>query len=266
MLTEFLQAPERFWVLSVSQKEVRIWEGTVTELSPVDLASVPASLQEAIGAEVVTDRLNLRSPRGRGAAPIFHGHGAGKDDTKQELEKFFRAVDTGVRELLADEIGPIILAAVDYYHPIYRSVTKLENLADQGIIGNISGWDEGRIHAAAWPIAQESVERKLEAALALWESSYGRGKTEYDLTAIGRLAVAGRIRLLLADEGRTVWGRINRATGDIEVIREGGTDPDGGAVDLLDELAELTIQHGGRALVLPSEKLPVNSGLAAVLR
>ena len=265
-LIEFLQAPERFWVLSVSQKEVRIWEGTVTDLSPVDLASVPASLQEAIGAEVVTDRLNLRSPRGRGAAPIFHGHGAGKDDTKQELEKFFRAVDTGVRELLADEIGPIILAAVDYYHPIYRSVTKLENLADQGIIGNISGWDEGRIHAAAWPIAQESVERKLEAALALWESSYGRGKTEYDLTAIGRLAVAGRIRLLLADEGRTVWGRINRATGDIEVIREGGTDPDGGAVDLLDELAELTIQHGGRALVLPSEKLPVNSGLAAVLR
>jgi hypothetical protein len=265
-LIEFLQAPERFWVLSVSQKEVRIWEGTVTELGPVNLASVPASLQEAIGAEVVTDRLNLRSPRGRGAAPIFHGHGAGKDDTKQELEKFFRAVDTGVRELLADEIGPIILAAVDYYHPIYRSVSKLENLADQGIIGNISGWDEGRIHASAWPIAQRSVERKLDTALALWESSYGRGKTESDLTAIGRLAVAGRIRLLLADEGRTVWGRIDRATGDIEVIREGGTDPDGGAVDLLDELAELTIQYGGRALVLPSEKLPVNSGLAAVLR
>jgi hypothetical protein len=265
-LIEFLQAPERFWVLAVSQKEVRIWEGTVTELGPVNLASVPASLQEAIGAEVVTDRLNLRSPRGRGAAPIFHGHGAGKDDTKQELEKFFRAVDTGVRELLADEIGPIILAAVDYYHPIYRSVSKLENLADQGIIGNISGWDEGRIHASAWPIAQQSVERKLEAALALWEGSYGRGKTESDLTAIGRLAVAGRIRLLLADAGRTVWGRIDRATGDIEVIREGGTDPDGGAVDLLDELAELTIQYGGRALVLPSEKLPVNSGVAAVLR
>ncbi len=265
-LIEFLQAPERFWVLSVSQKEVRIWEGTVTELGPVNLASVPASLQEAIGTEVVTDRLNLRSPRGRGAAPIFHGHGAGKDDTKQELEKFFRAVDTGVRELLADEIGPIILAAVDYYHPIYRSVSKLENLADQGIIGNISGWDEGRIHASAWPIAQKSVERKLETALALWESSYGRGKTESDLAAIGRLAVAGRIRLLLADEGRTVWGRIDRATGDIEVIREGGTDPDGGAVDLLDELAELTIQYGGRALVLPSEKLPVDTGLAAVLR
>lgn len=265
-LIEFLQAPERFWVLSVSQKEVRIWEGTVTELAPMNLATVPTSLQEALGTVIVTDRLNLRSPRGRGAAPIFHGHGAGKDDTKQELEKFFRAVDAGVRELLADEIGPIILAAVDYYHPIYHHVSRLENLADEGIVGNISGWDEARIHGAAWPIAKKSVERKLDVALDLWESSYGRGKTESELSSIARLAVAGRIRLLLADEGRTVWGRIDRATGDIEVIREGGADPEPGAVDLLDELAELTIHYGGRALVLSGEKMPTETGIAAVLR
>ena len=28
-LIEFLQAPERFWVLSVTQKEVRMWEGSI---------------------------------------------------------------------------------------------------------------------------------------------------------------------------------------------------------------------------------------------
>jgi hypothetical protein len=116
-LIEFLQAPERFWVLAVTRKQVRMWEGSVTDLTPVNLSVVPTSLQEALGTQVVNDRLNLRSPRGRGSAPVFHGHGAGKDDSKQELEKFFRAVDGGVRELLADEIGPIILAAVDYYHP-----------------------------------------------------------------------------------------------------------------------------------------------------
>lgn len=265
-LIDFLQAPERFWVLSVTQKEVRMWEGTVTGLAPVNLAAVPTSLQEAIGTEVVADRLNLRSPRGSGSAPVFHGHGAGKDDTKQELEKFFRAVDAGVRDLLADEIGPIVLAAVDYYHPIFHSVSKLENLTDEGIIGNISGWDGGRIHAAAWPIAQKSVEYKLDVALDLWENSYGRGKTESDLAAISRLAVAGRIRLLLAERGRTVWGRIDRNTGDMEVIREGGTDPHGEAVDLLDELAEVTIQYGGRALVLAAERMPTDTGLAAVLR
>ena len=265
-LIEFLQAPERFWVLSVTQKEVRMWEGSISEMAPVNLAVVPGSLQEALGTEVAADRLNLRSPRGRGSAPVFHGHGAGKDDTKQELEKFFRAVDAGVRELLADEIGPIILAAVDYYHPIYHSVSKLENLADEGIVGSVSGWDEGRIHAAAWPIAQKSVEDKLDVALGLWEKSYGRGKTESELAAIAHLAVAGRIRLLLTEKGRTVWGRFDKISGDIEIIREGGADPDGDAVDLLDELAEVTIQYGGRALVLPGAKIPTETGIAAVLR
>jgi len=265
-LIEFLQAPERFWVLSVAQKEVRMWEGSISEIAPVNLAAVPSSLQEALGTEVVADRLNLRSPRGRGSAPVFHGHGAGKDDTKQELEKFFRAVDAGVRDLLADEIGPIILAAVDYYHPIYHNVSKLENLADEGIVGSVSAWDEGRIHAAAWPIAQKSVEGKLDVALDLWEKSYGRGKTESDLATIARLAVAGRIRLLLTEKRRTVWGRIDRSAGDIEVIREGGGDPGGDAVDLLDELAEVTIQYGGRALVLPGAKIPTDTGIAAVLR
>jgi hypothetical protein len=265
-LIEFLQAPERFWVLSVAQKEVRIWEGSISEIAPVDLAGVPSSLQEALGTEVTVDRLNLRSPRGRGSRPIFHGHGAGKDDTKQELERFFRAVDAGVRELLADEIGPVILAAVDYYHPIYRSVSKLENLVEEGIVGSVSSWDEERIHAAAWPIARMSVERKLEVAVDLWESSYGRGKTESDLSAIARLAVAGRIRLLLSERGRTVWGQMDRSTGQVTVIREGGSDPGGDSVDLLDELAELTIQYGGRALEFEKTRMPTDTGIAAVLR
>ncbi|NNK47454.1 MAG: hypothetical protein HKP01_01130 [Gemmatimonadetes bacterium] len=265
-LIEFLQAPERFWVLSVAQKEVRIWEGSISEIAPVDLAGVPSSLQEALGTEVTADRLNLRSPRGRGSRPIFHGHGAGKDDTKQELERFFRSVDAGVRELLADEIGPIILAAVDYYHPIYRSISKLENLAEEGIVGSVSGWDERRIHRSAWPIARKSVERKLEVAVDLWESSYGRGKTESDLASIARLAVAGRIRLLLSEKGRTVWGRMDRTTGDVTLIREGGGDPGEDAVDLLDELAELTIQYGGRALEFEGSRMPTDTGIAAVLR
>ena len=63
-----------------------------------------------------------------------------------------------------------------------------------------------------------------------------------------------------------VWGRIDRETGQMDVIRDGGADPDGEAVDLLDELAELTIQYGGRALEVPTERLPVDSGVAAVLR
>lgn len=265
-LVEFLQAPERFWILALSQNEVRLWEGTVSGLTPVNLESVPTSLRQALGFQIEKDRLSMHSSGGHGNKPMFHGHGAGKDDTQSELEQFFRRVDAGVQALLADEIGPIILAAVDYYHPIYRQLSKLENLAPDGIVGSVNDWDPARLHEAAWPIARAGVDRKIDKALNLWESSYGRGKVESDLAAVARLSVAGRIRLLLTEKGRTIWGLFDPATGSVEVIQEGGADPGGNAVDLVDEIAEISLQHGGRALALTAEKMPADTGLAAVLR
>ena len=265
-LVEFLQAPERYWVLALSQKEVRLWEGTVSGLTPVNLETVPTNLRSALGFQIEKDRLSMHSSGGHGNKPIFHGHGAGKDDTNSELEQFFRKVDAGVQTLLADEIGPVILAAVDYYHPIYRNISKLENLAPDGIDGNVNDWDPARLHDAAWPIAQAGVDRKIDRALGLWETSYGRGKVESDLAAAARLAVAGRIRLLLSEKGRNIWGRLDPATGNVEVIQEGGADPGGDAVDLVDEIAEIALQHGGRALALAPERMPTDTGIAVVLR
>lgn len=265
-LVEFLQAPERYWVLALSQNEVRLWEGTVSGLTPVNLETVPTNLRSALGFQIEKDRLSMHSSGGHGNKPMFHGHGAGKDDTKSELEQFFRKVDSGVQSLLADEIGPIILAAVDYYHPIYRNISKLENLAPDGIDGNVNDWDPARLHAAAWPIARAGVDRKIDKALELWENSYGRGKVESDLAAAARLAVAGRIRLLLSEKCRNIWGRLDPATGTIKVMQEGGADPGGDAVDLVDEIAEIALQHGGRALALAPERMPTKTGLAVVLR
>jgi len=265
-LVEFLQAPERYWVLALSQKEVRLWEGTVSGLTPVNLETVPTNLRSALGFQIEKDRLSMHSSGGHGNKPMFHGHGAGKDDTKSELEQFFRKVDAGVQTLLADEIGPIILAAVDYYHPIYRNISKLENLAPDGIVGNVNDWDPARLHDTAWPIAQAGVDRKIDRALDLWEGSYGRGKVESDLGASARLAVAGRVRLLLSEKGRNSWGRLDPATGTVEVIQEGGADPGGDVVDLVDEIAEIALQHGGRALALSKDRMPTETGIAVVLR
>ncbi|MFQ5889677.1 MAG: hypothetical protein ACE5JR_06450 [Gemmatimonadota bacterium] len=265
-LIEYLQAPDRFWVLALSQKAVRLWEGASTGLTAVNLTGVPRSLQEALGRQVTRDPISFHSPRGGGAAPVYHGHGVGVDDAKDELARFFRKVDAGVRDLLAGETGPFILAAVDYYHPIYRSVSRLRNLAEDGIVGNVIEWDVDQLHEAAWPIVRATVEREIDEAVKLWEASYGRGKAESDIAAAGFHAVSGRVRLLLTEKDRRVWGKLDRSTGVVEVLKENGPDPGQHAVDLLDELAEVAIQHGGRTLVIPQDRMPTRTGLAAVLR
>ena len=269
-LMEYLQAPDRYWVLSISQNEVRLWQGTRSGLTPVDLAGVPRSLQEALGYEFERDGLQYHSPRQAGTSggtgAIFHGHGAGQEDAKPELKKFFRKVDDGIAEMLEDEIGPVILAAVDYYHPLYHEVSRLENLTEEGVTGSVADWSTSRLHEAAWSIARETVLEQIESALSLWENSYGRGKGEADLSAVCRLAVAGRIRLLLTEHGRNAWGRFDRDTGHMELIREGGDDPGPGASDLLDEVAEVVLEKGGRSLNLSPDRMPTETGVAAILR
>lgn len=277
-LLDLLQSPDRYWVLGVGRNEVRLWEGTAAGVTPMDLTGLPRSLLDALGFEYEKDDEIVhrqkagpsRGQRGRGGhQPTFAGHGVGQDDTEPELKKFFRRVDAGVRELLEDEIGPVVLAAVQEYHPLYREVSSLENLAAEGIhasVTSVSRWDLERVHEAAWPVAEEAALEKVDAALELWEKAYGQGKGEMDLANLGKLAVAGRIRLLLTDRDRRLWGTLDRDTGASEILQEGGDDPDQEAVDLLDELAELVLLRGGRALVLSSDRMPTDTGVAGILR
>lgn len=274
-LIEHLQTPDRYWVLGLSQKKVRLWEGTAAGASPVDLVGLPRDLLDALGYEFERDpefvhrrKAAPRATRGDGGGhtPVFHGHGAAKEETDAELERFFRKVDQGLQRLLKDEIGPLVLAAVEEYHSPYRSISRLDNLADEGIVANVSDWNPDQIHERAWPIAKQEALKKIGEALELWEKSYGRGKGEMDLANLGHLAVAGRVRLLLTERDRRVWGTLDRDSGAIEIVQEGGDDPGNRAVDLLDEIAELVILRGGKSLVLPSDRMPTETGVAGVLR
>lgn len=274
-LIEHLQAPDRYWVLGLSQNKIRLWEGTASGAVPVDLSGLPRNFLDALGfeferdAEIVHRRKAgpSRGERGRGGhTPVFHGHGAEKEQAEDELRLYFKKVDQGLRELLKDEIGPVVLAAVEEYHPLYRSVSNLGNLAGEGITANVTEWNSDQIHERAWPIAKDKALAKVDEALDLWEMSYGRGKAEADLANLARLAVAGRIRLLLTERDRLVWGTLDRDTGALEILQEGGEDPGNHAVDLLDELAELVILRGGKALVLSESRIPTRTGAAGVLR
>jgi hypothetical protein len=265
-MVEYLQAPGRYWLLALSQKNVRLWQGSSRGLVPFESKRMPDSLESALGRQVEKDELSYHSGAGPGAAPVYHGHGVGKDDVKPELEKFFRIVDGVLVELLDGQLDPVVLAAVDYYHPIYRTVSRLGTLAGDGIHGNVSDWDAERLHEAAWPIASRCVDGWIEEALGLWEQGFGRGKTESDLATALRLGVAGRIRALLTERSRLIWGQLDRTTGEVNVLGEYGADPDPTAADLLNELAGLTIRHGGKTLILPADRMPTQTGLAAILR
>ncbi|MGH7540607.1 MAG: hypothetical protein ACRELC_06390 [Gemmatimonadota bacterium] len=277
-LLDYLQNPNRFWVLELGQGQVRLWRGDAERMRPLEGTSLPRDLQEALGYEFTRDPEivhragaksgrggNIRAQRG-GSVGAFHGHGVGVDDRQPELRRFFKIVDDAVREYLGRAGGPVILAAVAEHHPLYREVSRLDRLAPEGIEASVRDWSPDRLHGAAWPIAVKAAEKRIDEALALWETSYGRGKGEADPANLGAFAVAGRIRLLMTERDRRLWGTIDPQTGKLEVRQVGGEDPGAETVDLLDELSEIVLLYRGETLVLPSGRMPTDTGLAGVLR
>ena len=273
-LVRFLEAPDRYWVLDLSQGRVRLWGGDVNGLHLVDADSLPGSLDEALGYEYSRDyevihRGGPQEAHGgqRGGSPgVFHGHGVGADDREPELRRFFKAIDDALYALLGPESGPVVLAAVAEHHSLYRATNRLDSLAAAGIEASVRDWGAEQLHREAWPLALRATDAQMDRALQLWETSYGRGKTQPDPVDTGPLALAGRVRLLLIERGRHLWGTLDRSTGQLHVQRDGGDDPGADAVELLDELSELVLLKGGRTLSLPAERMPTATGAAAILR
>lgn len=121
-LLPLLSGDGRFYVLALSQNRARLLEATRHSVREVDLGDLPTSLNEAVGYEVEETHIQYHSgTRARGAgSPVYHGQGAGEDDVKLEIQKFFNLLDRGVASLIVDKDAPLVLAGVEFLFPLYR--------------------------------------------------------------------------------------------------------------------------------------------------
>lgn len=277
-LIKLLSVRGGYWVLALGQGHVRLWRGNERGIRPIDPSPLPSDMDSALDYQFERDTEFVRRaavarnsgaagrPEGGGSVGAFSSHGVGDVGDEALMNRFFATVDADLVEYLGPDPDPVILAAVAEHHPRYRSVTRLKSLSPDGINASVQSWNAERLHQAAWPLFLESSKARTEKDLALWERSFSLGKTESDLSALGRLAIAGRVRTLLFERGRRIWGSLDRETGDVVVHRDGGADPAGDAVDVIDEIMELVLRRGGSATVLDTERMPTTSGVAGILR
>jgi hypothetical protein len=259
-LIRFLGSNRRYFVLALSQNSAALYEGSPYGAGAVDLGGMPANLREALGGPDVE---RTQGMHGRQASLIFHGRGFGREDTKEILLRYFRAVDKGLRDFLRDERAPLVLAAVRYYHAIYHEANTYPHLLPEGLDGNYERVNGSQIHADAWPLVSGAFGRQVEAWAARYRSLAGTGLTAEGIEEIALAAIGGRVRCLLAAEGEVLWGRLDRSTGAVtRHAAKAGPDDD----DVLDDICEESLKRGGEVYVVPRAAMPTAGALAAVLR
>jgi hypothetical protein len=193
-LLPLLSGDGRFYVLALSQNQVRLLQGTRFSVGEVDVEGLPDSLSDLIGDVDREKQLQFhtrgRSPGKRPA--LFFGHGEGEEYAKQDILRYFRAIDVELRKLLANEQAPLVLAGVDYLHPLYRSVNGYPHLLPEGVIGNPEHLSPQQLHERAWEILHPTFQQAQEEARARFEALRGTEKASEDLEEIISAAYHGR--------------------------------------------------------------------------
>ena len=256
----------RFYVLALSQKKVRLFEGTRHSIRELDLGDLPTSLEDAVGYRVEESHVQFhtgtRAAR-QARSPMYHGQGGGEDDVKPEIRKFFNLLDNGIGRLVADKSAPLVLAGVEYLHPIYRGVSHHAHLVSEGVPGNPDGASAEEIHQRAWPVVEPIFQGARRKAADRFADLAGTEAGSNDLEEVVTAAHDGRVATLFVALGKRAWGRFDPETRTVELEE----DHVPGSEDLVDQAAIRTLLASGTVFAVPPEEMPDGSdAVAAVFR
>jgi len=263
-LLPLLSLDGRFWLLTLSQNRVRLFEGSCEALHELDLKSIPASLQDALGYDWEQSSLQFRAtaaPSGSGAA-FYGGSGEGQEDAKEEIASFFRIVDAGVRALVGDSGAPVVLAAVEYEMAIYRQITKLPNVLSTGVAGNPESLEAEQLRSRAWELVTPGFETARDEALERYGDLSSSGRTGGRLEEVLDAAHDGRVDTLFVTLGMRRWGRYDVEGRSVEEVDERVP----GTEDLLDLAAVQAFVRGADVYALDPELVPGDDSIAAIYR
>ena len=257
-LLPLITGDELFWVLALSQNAVRLFRASRPAITEVDIGQTPTSMAEALAYEDPERQLQVwtSGPAGGGH---FHGHGGGGEEDKAALERYFRAVDRGLGEVLAGSAAPLVLAGVSYYGPIYRSVSQYPHIVEEVVAGNAEDLGAIDLHERAWPLAHQHTSARRAALLDRYAQSHAAGRAVEGLSEVNAAANDGRIETLLLARHAHRW--VPHGHTQTPAIHEQRAPGD---IDLLDELVRRVLDTGGDVVVVDDQDAP--GTVAAILR
>jgi hypothetical protein len=255
----------RYYVLALSQNEVKLFQCSRYSSIEIELENAPRSLSEALKYDEPSKQLQAHSRTGGGKGArtaIFHGQGAGKDEDKNNIMRFFHQVDQSLQRMLREDPAPLVLAGVDFLLPIYRGASDYSQLMERGIPGNPEALTPEVLQKEAWIIVEPYFLKALEDASARYRQLAGSGNTSNDIKTIALAAYQGRVDLLFAPVGIQQWGAFDATTLSTHLHEERAP----GDEDLLDFSAVHTLLKGGTVHAVKPEEMPDGARMAAVFR
>jgi hypothetical protein len=270
-LVPLLSGDGRFYVLALSQNQVKLFQGSRYTLAEISLRHAPHSLAESLRYDEFETHVQPHSAAGGGLgrggrAVMFHGHGSAGDEatTKEQLVRFLHEVDNDVCAVLAEQTAPLVVAGVDTIQGLYHKVCHYPALDEQGIDGSPDRLGAKELHARAWTLAASGFRQPIRTAMEKFHRLHGQQdpRALCDLKQVLASAYQHRVEtLFVASEGQA-WGAFDPTTNGVELHEE--AQP--GDEELFDTAVVYTLQGSGAVYMLGDNEMPAGQPIAANLR
>jgi hypothetical protein len=227
----------RFFVLALSQKDVRLLECTRQTVDEVSLNGALTAAQDEV------------SKRGVDAYT-----------RKEGLLEYCQSVDNSLEQWLRDERAPLVLAGADFLLPIYRQAASYQHVLPEGIEGNPEGLSNQELQVRARELVQPHFAATRLRTAALYRQLVGTGRTANDVAEIVAAACQGHIQHLFVSLKTQCWG-----TFDLEglqtLVHEQQQEQD---EELTNLAAVFVLRHGGTVHAVEPADMPEAAPLAAI--
>jgi len=263
-LMRVLTNDRHFLLLAISQRDVRLLEGSMQHVEQLELRHVPRDLRDIIEEpEPRSDAMARPLAGGRGGRAVFYGYGAADGEfKKEEVTKFLRQVANGLAEYLRGEHLPMVLVGLAEMVAAYRSVNSYPHVLDEEIRTNPDGLSPEQLHDAAWPVIEGVLGAQRARALDRLGELRAAGQTAEEPDRVAEAAAQGRVESLFVAGEPWCWEQI---TGHGPVVAL-GADEELSGCELLDRAVTDTLAHGGQVYAVPAAEVFDGHRAAAALR
>jgi hypothetical protein len=262
----------RFFVLTLSQKQSRLFEATKHSINEYELQDIPVSFEEFMQYEDPEKQLQYHTGTGETGGggkqgrrrAMYHGHGSSIDEAekKEYISRFFKTLENGVDKAIAGRLEPLILVGLEHYIPMYREASSYRRLLDNGVRKNPDDLKEKEIHELAWKEVEPYFGRERQNHIKQYRELLGTGEASNNLEQIIKAAYGNRVECLFLKKRQQIPGSYHPKEDKITVYEK--EEP--GSEDLLDFAAIKTILSNGVVYIMEEENMPDENPAAAVYR
>ncbi|WP_320127435.1 hypothetical protein [uncultured Sphaerochaeta sp.] len=262
-LIKAFQSMESYQLLGLSRTNFTLYQGNRNGFSEIVLPlDTPRTLEEVLGKQL-TDPYLASGSGGTGGHTVYHGHGGAKPEIDNDTEKYFRYVDHFVMENYSKPSKlPLILVSLMEYHTEFKNISSNPYLIEEGIHNSYDSLKIDELKTKALEIIKPINLKKIQILAESYKKAEAESLGSSDLVQVAKAAFDSRVETILLEENRIVPGKIDYDTGTLIPGARNDLDCD----DILDDLAELTFMRKGNVLVLPKDKMPSTTGVAAIYR